>query len=278
MTSGMKPPREKPHRPWLISTILLILVIVFAGVGVYTLIGRARSGATQPLSTPTLVPSSKTIEIASEFPTSALETTTGLPLQRGVQMAIDDANNNNLLPDGYKVELTYYNDVGKGDRSDPTIGVDDLHKAIADNLVAGVIGPYYSRVAQQELSIANQEPIALISPSTIYACLTKTVSDDPNCQGSDDIEADMRPTSQLTYFRLATTDDREGLAVADYFFNVQHYKKVILIQDDKDPYIAMLAKTFKQEWELHGQIIPLAIKEIAICEPLRDPEYAEINF
>ncbi len=72
----------------------------------------------------------------------------------------------------------------------------------------------------------------------------------------------MRPTKQLTYFRLATTDDREGKAVANYFFTVQHYKNVILIQDDSDPYIAMLAKTFQQEWQaLHGQIIPLAISE-----------------
>jgi branched-chain amino acid transport system substrate-binding protein len=250
-------PRHQPR--WLVLAVLsIVFIVVLASTITWALFVPGGRGA------PTLIsmPPSTTIKIASVLPMSGSEKTTGLPLQNGVQMAIDEANHTSVLP-GYTLELTSYDDVGKGNRSDPDMGVKYLHQAMADNLVAGVVGPYYSRVAQEELPMANQAPIALISPSTIYACLTKTISDDPNCLGSDDLEAKMRPTDQLTYFRLATTDDQEGRAVADYFFKVQHHKKVILIQDDRDPYIAMLAKTFRQEWEatLHGQVIPLAIPE-----------------
>jgi len=74
----------------------------------------------------------------------------------------------------------------------------------------------------------------------------------------------MRPTGQLTYFRLSKTDDQEGKTAANYFFNMQHYQKVLLIKDDSDPYSFGLAQAFQQEWtQLHGHVIPLGLPENA---------------
>jgi branched-chain amino acid transport system substrate-binding protein len=226
---------------------MLALILVFLlGVGAYHF-------------TTTLGPASTTIEIASELPTSGLDRTIGLPVQNGVQMAIDEANHNGLLP-GYTLKLTPYDDVGRGNRHDDQVGASNLRNAIADNLVAGVVGPYNSIVAQAEAPIANQAPIALISPTTTYPCLTKNSSVDPDCTETNDIAAQMRPTGQLTYFRLSTTDDREGKAAADYF--AQHYHKVLLIKDDSDLYSAGLAEAFQHEWaSLSGMVIPLGLRE-----------------
>jgi branched-chain amino acid transport system substrate-binding protein len=186
---------------------------------------------------------------------------TGLPLQNAVQMAIDNANNNHNLPAGYSLKLITYNDVGKGNRSDPDEGVSKLNQAIADNLIAGVIGPYYSAVADGELPIANQAPIALISPSTTYDCLTNDVNNDPNCSISDPDKKKMRPTDKLTFFQLATIGSRVGKAAADYFINVQHHKHVVLIDDASDPYIRKLADGFQHEWE---RILPGLVTQLHV--------------
>src|SRR5436305_10073971 len=138
----------------IFNAILLIVIITLQTIILSTYIG---SSPTPPSPTATLVPSSKTIKIASEFPTSGFDTTTGRPLENAVKMAIDDANQNDLLH-GYKLELMHLDDVGKGNRSDPDVGVQNLNTAITDNLVAGVVGPYYSRVAKELLPIANQAP------------------------------------------------------------------------------------------------------------------------
>jgi len=169
-------------------------------------------------------PASTTIKIASDFPASGLDTIDGLPLQNGVQMAITEANKELFLP-GYTLTLVAYNDVGTGNRPDPQVGANNLKQAIADNLVAGVIGPYNSSVALKELSLANQAPLALLSPSATFPCLTKSAADDPDCTGTHDFAAQMRPTKQLTFFRLAATDDQQGKAAADYFFQTKHYSR-----------------------------------------------------
>jgi branched-chain amino acid transport system substrate-binding protein len=67
----------------------------------------------------------------------------------------------------------------------------------------------------------------------------------------------MRPTGQLTYFRLAATDDLQGKAAADYFLKILHHHTVLLLKDDSDRYSLGLAQAFGKEWiQLGGQVIP----------------------
>jgi branched-chain amino acid transport system substrate-binding protein len=206
-------------------------------------------------------PLSTTIEIASDFPTSGLDTTNGLPLQNGVQMAIDTANNNHLLP-GYTLKLVPYDDVGRNNQHDPAHGAHNVREAIDNPLVAGIIGPENSSVALSELPLANRAPIALISPTTTYPCLTLGSADDPDCSGNADLQAQMRPTGQVTFFRLATTDDRLGKAMADYLYTVRHYRSVLLFNDASDVYSAGLALPFRLEWRrLGGSLIPLDLSQ-----------------
>src|SRR5262249_34929667 len=120
------PPSSAPkHKTWIIPlvslTILVIGAMLVGTVGYSTIYLRGHS----LIPTPSLVAASTIIEIDSDFPTSGLDTTTGLPMRDGVQMAITKANNDHLLP-GYTLKLVSYDDVGKDNRHNPQVGAENL--------------------------------------------------------------------------------------------------------------------------------------------------------
>ena len=82
-------------------------------------------------STPT---GSKTIEIASDFPTSGKDTSSGLPAQNGAQLAIDQANQQNTIS-GYKLVFVPKDDVGPQGIHDPAQGATNFRSLIGDALV-----------------------------------------------------------------------------------------------------------------------------------------------
>jgi len=125
---------------------------------------------------------------------------------------------------------------------------------IGDAEVAGIVGPLNSSVAQAEMSIANQAPIALISPANTNPCLTKDTAD-VGCSGSNDLLPHLRPTGKVTYFRIATTDDHQGPANADYLYKTQNYRSVYIV-DDAEAYGIGIANTFGDEWKkLGGKVL-----------------------
>ena len=142
--------------------------------------------------------------------------------------------------------------MGTGNRHDPQVGANNLKQAIADNLIVGLVGPGNSSVAFKELPLANQAPLALLSPGVTFPCLTKGTADDPDCSGTNDVITQMHPTSSLTFFRLATTDDLQGKAATDLF--TQRHSKVLLLTDSRDPYSSGLAQAFQTEWQQRGQV------------------------
>jgi len=228
---------------WIVLLAVLTIIVIIVATIMQAMGYPVPFVRHSPTPTPPLGPApSTTIEIASDFATSSLDTTDGLPLQSGVQMAITETNNNGLLP-GYTLKLVPYDD-----HRDLGVGTNNLKQAVADNLIVGMIGPGNSSVALKELPPANQAPLALLSPSVTFPCLTKSAADDPDCSGTNDIATQMRPsTNQPTFFRLATSDDRQGKAVADLF--IQHHSKVLLLKDDSDPYSFGLAQAFQAEWQ-----------------------------
>ena len=211
--------------------------------------GSGTSG-TGTNSTPT---GSKTIEIATDFPTSGKDTSSGLPAQNGAQLAVDQANQQNTIP-GYKLVFVPKDDVGPQGIHDPAQGATNIRALIGDALVAGVVGPFNSNVAQSEMPIANQAPIALISPSNTNQCLTQEGAD-IGCTGANDFVPTLRPTGKVTYFRIATTDNHQGPANADYLYNTVHYKNAYVI-DDAETYGIGIANTFSAEWQkLGGKVL-----------------------
>jgi branched-chain amino acid transport system substrate-binding protein len=212
--------------------------------------GSGTTGTGTTNSTPT---GSKTIEIATEFPTSGKDTSSGQPAENGAHLALDQANQQKTIP-GYTLVFVPKNDVGPQGIHDPSVGATNVRALIGDALVAGIVGPFNSNVAQSEMPIANQAPIALISPSNTNQCLTQEGAA-IGCTGATDYVPTLRPSGKVTYFRIATTDNHQGPANADYLYNTAHYKSAYVI-DDAETYGIGISNTFSAEWtKLGGKVL-----------------------
>ncbi len=219
---------------------LLLAILAACGAGTSTGSNTGSSSGGQ-----------KTIEVATDFPVSGKDESSGLPAQNGAQLAVDQANASNAIP-GYKLVFTPKDDVGPSGIHDPAQGITNVKELIGDSLVAGIVGPFNSNVAQSEMPAANQAPIAMISPANTNPCLTKDTAV-AGCTGANNQLAKLRPTGKVTYFRIATTDDHQGPAGADYLYKTLGYHSVYII-DDAETYGIGISANFEKEWKALGGI------------------------
>lgn len=193
-----------------------------------------------------------TIKIATELPVSGQDESSGKPAEDGAHLAVDQANKSNFLP-GYNFVFDPQDDVGASGVHDPSVGAKNVTSLIGDAAVAGVVGPFNSSVAQAEMPIANQAPIALISPANTNTCLTQT---DPTtgCTGSNLLVPKLRPTGNVSYFRIATTDNHQGGVGADFSYKTLNVKTAYVI-DDTELYGVGLAYAFVTQFKADGGTI-----------------------
>jgi branched-chain amino acid transport system substrate-binding protein len=221
---------------------LLLALLAACGAGTNTGSGNGNGSGSS---------SQKIIEVATDFPTSGKDESSGLPAQNGAQLAVDQANANNEIP-GYKLVFVPKDDVGPSGIHDPAQGATNVKALIGDALVAGIVGPFNSNVAQSEMPIANQAPIVMISPANTNPCLTKDTPES-GCSGANDQLSKLRPTGKVTYFRIATTDDHQGPAGADYLYKTLGYRSVYII-DDAETYGIGISNNFEKEWKALGGV------------------------
>jgi branched-chain amino acid transport system substrate-binding protein len=200
-------------------------------------------------STAPTVTGSTTIKVATELPTSGKDATSGKPAENGAHLAVDQANANHTIP-GYTLLFVPKDDVGPSGIHDPTVGAANVTALASDAEVAGIVGPFNSSVAKAEMPISNQAPVAQISPANTNPCLTKDTAAS-GCNGKNDLLPTLRPTNKVNYFRIATTDDHQGPAGADYLYKTLSYKKVYVI-DDAETYGIGIANAFIGEWNTLG--------------------------
>jgi len=182
-----------------------------------------------------------TIKICSELPVSQKDASSGKPAENGVALAVEQASKNNTI-DGYTLVHVKYDDVGANGAHDPSVGSNNIRDAIGKATIAGCGGPFNSNVAKAEMPIANQAPLALISPSNTNETLTK-----PQFGAT----GDYRPTGKVTYFRVCTTDDIQGPAMADYYID-QLKAKTVYVINDTETYGKGIADNFAKEFVKKG--------------------------
>jgi branched-chain amino acid transport system substrate-binding protein len=215
---------------------LLLAILVACGPGT-----SVSGGNTSPGST--------TIKIATELPVSGKDASFGKGAEDGAHLAVDQANANHTIP-GYTLVFDPKDDVGPTGLPDPSVGAQNVISLIGDALVAGIVGPLTSSAAKAEMPIANQAPMALISPANTNPCLTKNTAGS-GCSGSNDQLPTLRPTGKVTYYRIATTDDHQGPAGADYIYKALHLTKAYVI-DDTGTYGVGIANAFIKEFMADG--------------------------
>jgi branched-chain amino acid transport system substrate-binding protein len=220
-----------------------------ASLGVIMLMGILSACGAGTTTSSTSTNAVVTIKIATELPVSGQDESSGKPAENGAHLAVDQANKSNFLP-GYNFVFDPQDDVGASGVHDPSVGAKNVTSLIGDGEVAGIVGPFNSSVAQAEMPIANQAPIALISPANTNTCLTQT---DPTtgCTGSNLLVPKLRPTGSVSYFRIATTDNHQGGVGADFSYKTLHLKKAYVV-DDTELYGVGLAYAFVTEFKADG--------------------------
>src|SRR5207302_6395791 len=103
----------------------------------------------------------------------------------------------------------------------------NVQQMISNSKVLAMVGPFNSNVARAEIPIANQAPLAMMSPSNTNECLTQTF---PYC---DPTPAKLRPTGKNNYFRIAAPDTVQGPAMADFAIDTLKITKLAVWSDNE---------------------------------------------
>lgn len=203
----------------------------------------------------------KTIKIGVDLPLSGDEGQAGVPTLNGVRFYIHQ----HPVIDGFKVEVSARDDAIKGVH-DAKLGAQNFSDLIADPQVMGIVGPFNANVARAAIPLANAAHLAVISPATSNPCLTR----DPylpaglnptrtaiGCKAAGfPVPGDLRPTKTNNFFRLATTDDLQGAAAADYAVNSLHLLRVGVLSD-REVFGQALAAGFRARFTKLGGLVVL---------------------
>ena len=143
---------------------------------------------------------SKALVIATLLPISGEAAGVGLALQRGVDLAVQQAN----LGNGYTLTTVHADEIGN---PAPLIQQFD-----ANSQIMGIIGPYDSATAKVIIPLVTNDQIATMSPTTTLPGLTQ--ADQASAEGIT--FASLHPAGKpVAYFRLPENDNALGKVAAD---------------------------------------------------------------
>ena len=180
------------------------------------------------------------VKIGADLPVSGGDASDGVPTANGVKLAVIDANKRHLIP-GYTIVASVVDDAVNG-VPNPSQGAKNIQSFASDATVLGVVGPFNSNVAKAEIPLSNSLGIALVSPANTNPDLTK---------GPLALQLRTTNPSQITYFRVCTTDDIQGPAGADYAAQVVKLKRAYVL-DDNETYGKGVADQWAAEFQKDG--------------------------
>lgn len=184
-----------------------------------------------------------TVKIGVDLPLSGNEVANGQPTFNGVQLAVDEANKAGGVG-GYQVAINKQDDAVNGVHN-PDQGATNAKTLVADAAVVGMVGPFNTNVARAIIPVTNEAGLAQCSPSNTGVDLTKTGSEKYRPQNPN----------QRNYFRVATPDDIQGPAMAQFAYN-DLGKRNAYVLDDTEAFGKGVADTFAAEFtKLGGKIV-----------------------
>ena len=139
------------------------------------------------------------VKIGVDLPMSGGEAPNGGPTNKGVLLAIDEANK---AGGQYQFDEVLKDDAVNGVH-DPAQGAKNAQELVADTAVVAIVGSFNSNVGKATIPITNAAGLVQISPAQTNPTLTK---------GSDAAALRTKPNN---YFRVCATDDLQGPVAAD---------------------------------------------------------------
>jgi branched-chain amino acid transport system substrate-binding protein len=183
------------------------------------------------------------IAIASDFPSSGQSAAAIAPLVAGVRFAVSQQPRVGR----YRVVYLPFDDSLSG-VAEPIKGDQNVSRMIADPRVLGMVGPYNSFVASDELPLAAEGHLAIVSPTTTFDCLTLPAG----CAGSPS------PPAARTFFRIAARDSSQGTAMAQLVVGQLGLKRLAILHDGLPiGYGDSLAAAFANEVQALGARVVL---------------------
>ncbi|HEX6351314.1 MAG TPA: branched-chain amino acid ABC transporter substrate-binding protein [Candidatus Dormibacteraeota bacterium] len=185
-----------------------------------------------------------TIVIASDYPASGGEASTGIPEQQAVAFAVSQ----HPTIKGFNIQYKPFDDAINGVH-DPQKGAQNATSIVGDSTILGMVGPNNSNVAKAIIPIIAPASLVTISPANTNECLTKSF---PYCNPSP---SELRKGAQNSYYRIAGTDDVQGPAMADYAYKTLKFTKVAVFSDN-ETFGKGVADNFQKRWtSLGGTIV-----------------------
>lgn len=211
----------------------LARVAIVASVALFSAAGCSSSGSSgsQPAQ------SGGAIKIGIDLPVSGADASTGIPTRNGAVLAIEEAA---AAPGGAQFAAYDLDDAVQG-AHDPAQGAQNVRQFVADSAVLAMIGPFNSSVAKAQIPLTNDAGLAQISPSATNPTLTK---------GDDAKRLRTSHPDVNAFFRVCTTDDKQGAAGAQFARKFGYAKAFIV--DDNETYGKGLADIFEQSFKTGG--------------------------
>lgn len=179
---------------------------------------------------------SKTVTIGVDLPISGGDASVGISTQRGAMLAIEQAR----VP-GISLQGQTLDDAVQGVHN-PQQGAANVRNFAGDDAVLAVVGPYNSNVAAAEIPVTNAAGLVQIGPSVVSDGLTIG----PAAAGLRRANP-----SHNTFFRVCTTDSRQGSALAQFATRNLHFKTAYIV-DDNETYGLDLANRFEADFKQLG--------------------------
>jgi branched-chain amino acid transport system substrate-binding protein len=215
-----------------------------AGLIAALLAGCSSSSTTTQSTTassaaPVAAAAGSVIKIGVELPLSGGDASNGIPTRNGVILAVEESNKT-TIPGGFSYAVDDLDDAVQG-KHDPAQGVLNTKTFVSDSAVLAMVGPFNSNVAKAEIPVTNDAELAQISPSNTNNGLT---------QGDDGKKLRTSHPELNSYFRVCTTDDRQGAAGAAFAKKLGY--KAAFIVDDNETYGKGLADVFEAQFKKGG--------------------------
>ncbi len=141
----------------------------------------------------------------------------------------------------YRIGYQSCNNTVGDEPYDPLLCKQNARAFVAAQDVVGVIGPWNSGCAVEQIPIVSREaagPLAMISPSNTFVGLTRDVA------GADPIGPSLYPDGVRSYVRVVTHDLAQGSAAAQLAKRLGARRVVIVHQSLRDDYVRGLTQSF----------------------------------
>lgn len=222
----------------------------------------------------------RTLCLATETPTSEDIGTYGKPLENAANLAVMQHQN---LGSGYTLKVISYDETPEDyadQQAGPEPDVQNMTDVVNNPCIVGMVGPFKSYVAKDEMPIAANAGLVVISPTNTNPALTLRPYAETQGINFDQLHPPGKP---INYFRLAPTDASQAVADADVTFDLGARSVYLVNAYDTEygsEYGDLLVSDFTQRFEGKGgrivgidnietdlSVIPTITARIAAAHP-----------